>query len=312
MANMTLKEFDDMKMPSRRPWIFALLIVIVGVGLYMVFSTRKSGEKDEESALPVEELIEGVEEAEDLPPPADTAEILAQARAMEADGALVEARAAYYRALAMARRSAKVRREVQPTLGRINTTLLLSPRKMPEKEAYIVKSGDSLQVIARRYGTTVELIQKSNRIMDPNRIKSGDVLRIFTGSFRIEVSKSRNDLLLYMNDRFFKRYRVSTGKYGKTPVGTFKIRDKTVEPTWWRPDGKEVPFGDKENILGTRWMSIRATDDTPDARGYGIHGTWDNSSIGKSASAGCVRMINADVEELFAMVPSGTPVVISE
>ena len=99
-------------------------------------------------------------------------------------------------------------------------------------------------------------------------------------------------------------------KEGKTPEGTFVIATKIPEPPWYRDDGKMIPFGDKENILGTRWMSIKATGDTPSAEGYGIHGTWDVGSIGKAESAGCVRMINSDVEELYSLVPVGTRVVI--
>ena len=49
-----------------------------------------------------------------------------------------------------------------------------------------------------------------------------------------------------------------------------------------------------------------------DSRGLGIHGTADDSSIGKSLSAGCVRMHNKDVEELFALVPVGTVVEVVE
>jgi lipoprotein-anchoring transpeptidase ErfK/SrfK len=158
----------------------------------------------------------------------------------------------------------------------------------------------------------VELLQRGNQIMNPNRIKAGDMFNVFSGTFRIEVSKTRNELVVLLNDRFFKRYAVATGKYGKTPVGSFEVRDKTTEPTWWRPDGKEVPYGDPENILGTRWMSIRATGTTEDVRGYGIHGTWDENSIGSAASAGCVRMRNKDVEELFDIIPSGTAVAIAE
>jgi lipoprotein-anchoring transpeptidase ErfK/SrfK len=46
--------------------------------------------------------------------------------------------------------------------------------------------------------------------------------------------------------------------------------------------------------------------------GYGIHGSTDPSSIGKQATAGCVRMHNRDVEELYAIVPVGTEVVIED
>jgi lipoprotein-anchoring transpeptidase ErfK/SrfK len=137
-------------------------------------------------------------------------------------------------------------------------------------------------------------------------------LSVLKGKFSIRVSKSRNDLIAMLDGKFFKRYRVATGKFGKTPVGVFKISDRIKEPVWWRPDGKEVPFGDPENILGTRWMAIQPADKALIAKGYGIHGTWDDASIGKAASAGCIRMHNKEVEELFDLLPLGTNVTITE
>ena len=157
-----------------------------------------------------------------------------------------------------------------------------------------------------------DLIAKANRISNPNSIRVGDRLRILDHpQFAIEVSKSQNWLLVTMKGKFFKRYTVGTGQYNRTPVGTFKIVDKIVKPSWWK-DGREIPYGDKENILGTRWMRIAATGDTPPASGYGIHGTWDNSTLGQQSSAGCVRMANEDVEELFLYIPDGTPVTITD
>ena len=198
-------------------------------------------------------------------------------------------------------------------LGVIDVELIFSPREMAGKIDYAIASGDSLKKIANRFGTTVDLIVKGNAVPNPDRVQIGDRLRILDNQvFEIAVSKSRNDLVVTLNGQFFKRYTVGTGKFARTPVGTFKISDKIPEPPWWRPDGKVVPFGDKENILGTRWMAIAATDGTPPAKGYGIHGTWDESSLGQQSSAGCIRMANRDVEELFTYVPLGTKVVIGE
>ncbi len=201
--------------------------------------------------------------------------------------------------------------EAEKMLGEINIELVQTPLAIPEKENYLVKPGDSLERIARAFGTTVELISKSNTIRR-SMIHPGDVLRVLNGKFIISVSKSRNDLLLTMNDRFFKRYRVGTGKHGTTPVGEFEIADKIVEPPWWRPDGKVLPFGDEGNVLGTRWMSMSAIGDTEKVRGYGIHGTWEPDTIGYQESQGCIRMLNPDVEELFMLVPVGTLVVVTE
>lgn len=198
-------------------------------------------------------------------------------------------------------------------LGAVDIELIFSPREMPGKIDYAIASGDSLKKIANKHGTTVDLIVKGNSVPNPDRVQIGDRLRVLDKQeFAITVSKSRNDLLVTLNGEFFKRYTVGTGKFSRTPIGTFKIEDKIPNPPWWRPDGKVVPFGDKENILGTRWMAIAATGTTPPAKGYGIHGTWDDTSLGQQSSAGCVRMNNGDVEELFTYVPLGTPVTIVE
>ena len=204
------------------------------------------------------------------------------------------------------------RAEAERILADVNTALALSPYDMPEKVDHVVERGDSLDKIAKKYGVTVESIKIGNAVSNPDLIKAGDHLRILDVDFSIEVYKERHELVLLINGRFFKRYKVGLGKFDKTPLGTFEIYDRIMHPVWWRPDGKEIPFGDKENILGTHWMAIRATGETPQVKGYGIHGTWDDASIGKSESAGCVRMHNPDVEQLFSLVPLGTKVTIKK
>ncbi|HMO51120.1 MAG TPA: L,D-transpeptidase family protein [Kiritimatiellia bacterium] len=195
-------------------------------------------------------------------------------------------------------------RAAEAILNEAGIALVLSPRPMPEKVEYTVQPGDSLEKIARKFGTTIELLRAGNNIRG-HLIRVGDRLRIFTGKFSVAVSKSENDLVLFMNDQFFKRYRVGTGEYNKTPVGDFVINDRIAQPTWWRPDGKSIPFGDPENLLGTHWLSINV-------KGYGLHGTWEPESIGHQLSAGCVRMLNEDIEQLFTLLPLGTPVSIRD
>ena len=205
-----------------------------------------------------------------------------------------------------------LRTQLEERLGALNVELISHPWPMSEKQDCAVQDGDSIKVIARKYGTTVELIVKGNELKRPDIIRPGQRLKVFGAKMEIRISKARNDLLLTAGGRFFKRYRVGTGRYDKTPVGTFVISERIPEPPWWRDDGKVIPFGDKENILGTRWMAIKATGSTPEIKGYGIHGTWDSTSIGKAESAGCIRLTNADIEELFQLVPVGTPVTIEE
>ncbi len=249
------------------------------------------------------------------PPPEQTAPNPQQQNfraicALASNKSLEEARQKGYALLAQTKDPA-LTASLETLLGQLNIELILSQARMPEKEEYVVRSGDSLARIARKFKTTVDLIKKSNALQR-SMLHPGDRLRIFKGTFTLTISKSRNDLVVKVNDRFFKRYRVGTGKFGTTPTGTFVITEKIEQPPWWRPDGKMIPFGDKANVLGTRWMSLQATSTTNAARGYGLHGTWEPETIGLQASAGCVRLLNSDVEELFLLVPTGTRVVITE
>ena len=229
---------------------------------------------------------------------------LAEAIAAQKAGRLQEAREKAQAVLEQAQGHPAQVAEAEKVLGAIHTEQLFTPRPMPEKSDYTVQPGDSLDRIARKYGTTVELIQKGNNVRGA-LIKAGDRLRVFSGTWAIRVNKTRNDLLLTLNGKFFKRYRVGTGEFSKTPVGEFKIVDRIAQPTWWHPDGRTIPFGDPENLLGTHWLAL-------DIKGYGIHGTWEPDTVGKQSSLGCVRLINEEVEELFTLVTIGTPVIIEE
>lgn len=125
---------------------------------------------------------------------------------------------------------------------------------------------------------------------------------------RILIDKSENRLSLYENGRLLRRYPVGTGRSAEqTPEGSFTIVLKIVNPSWTNPrTGETIPGRSPRNPLGTRWLGLSIGGGGE----YGIHGTNDPSSVGRHVSLGCVRMQNADVEELFRLVPIGTPVTI--
>ena len=240
------------------------------------------------------------------PPTAETRALLGDVRAALDAGRLADAQAMLYRLTDIRSDPEAVR-----LLGDVNIKVLKSPLMMSGKEYYVIQSGDYLQKIAKKHNTTVALLKTMNGL-ESDTIRLGDRMLVFNGNFSIVVSKSRNELELLMGNQLFKRYSVGTGKFGKTPVAEFKLVDKIVEPPWTRPtDGKLIEYGDPENLLGSRWMAIKS-EEHPELTGFGIHGTWERDSIGMQSSAGCIRMLNEDVEELFDLVPRQTSVTIIE
>jgi len=126
----------------------------------------------------------------------------------------------------------------------------------------------------------------------------------------IVVDRAANRLRLYNGRVLVRTFPVATGQsIYPTPAGVWFIKDKQMNPWWypptydsWAKGLKPVPPG-PSNPLGTRWMGLN----TP---GVGIHGTDAPSSIGYSASHGCIRMQVPDAEWLFPHVKVGTPVVV--
>lgn len=166
---------------------------------------------------------------------------------------------------------------------------------------YEVKSGDNLTTIAKKHNTTVELIQRVNKLSS-DRLVPGMKLKVPTYKFSAVVDKSQNILILKGDEEVLKTYVVSTGENNNTPAGVFKITQKLVNPTWFKA-GAIVPHGSPENVLGTRWLGISK-------QGYGIHGTTEPEKLGQQITAGCVRMKNEEVEELYAFLTPGSEVTI--
>jgi len=125
----------------------------------------------------------------------------------------------------------------------------------------------------------------------------------------IVVNRGTNTLQLFNGESLVRSFHVATGRSQyPTPSGTFRIVDMQTNP-WWRPPDSDWAKGLKPippgpgNPLGTRWMGLSAP-------GVGIHGTPDATSIGYSASHGCIRMLIPEATWLFDHVQLGTPVVI--
>ena len=190
-------------------------------------------------------------------------------------------------------------------INQANSIFMNGKAPCPEKDTYIIKSGDNLTKIAYRNNTTVQALQRMNNLPDTtSTVHPGQALQFIKGNWSIRVSKSQFLLELYLDEKLYRIYRISTGRQDRTPACTFVINQKLMYPAWTY-NGKSIPYGDPENILGTRWIGLKPIDeDKLGYTGYGIHGTTEPEKIGTAASLGCVRMLNEEVEELFDFIPS--------
>jgi lipoprotein-anchoring transpeptidase ErfK/SrfK len=119
---------------------------------------------------------------------------------------------------------------------------------------------------------------------------------------QVLVSISDRKLAVLENGRIIQIFPVSVGAaVSPSPTGDFLIVNRVANPTYYHR-GVVIPAG-RDNPIGPRWIGLSQ-------KGYGIHGTNEPRSIGKAASHGCIRLRNADMMRLFAMVHVGDEVQI--
>jgi lipoprotein-anchoring transpeptidase ErfK/SrfK len=114
------------------------------------------------------------------------------------------------------------------------------------------------------------------------------------------------------------RYGIGVGRQGFSWSGRAVIRRKAKWPRWTPPaemvarDSYAAEWADgmpggPTNPLGARALYLfQGGVDTL----YRIHGTYQPGSIGRAVSSGCIRLLNADVVDLYERVRIGAEVVV--
>jgi len=159
--------------------------------------------------------------------------------------------------------------------------------------------------------------KKTTNGLDPNFVRTQVKYETEYEVGTIIIDPNSKYLYLVEADGMALRYGVGVGRAGFEWSGTAKIKRKVEWPTWTPPAAmrKREPWlparmeGGIDNPLGARALYLyQGNRDTM----YRIHGTNNPSTIGKAVSAGCIRLINDDVADLFNRVPMGTTVVVLE
>jgi len=263
--------------------------------------TPTKGPEPEKSKEPIEQpKKEPAAEPKKAEGPAAEA-VLKNAEALIAAGKKVEAQQLLSDAITKGPRPANLQ-PIKDRLSKLNDELLFSAKPSPLSVTHTITTpNENLTNIARQHKTTPELIQRINGIKNPNVIHLNQKLKVLPGAFDVEVSKGQFLLTVYRKGIWVRELKVGLGKDGVTPVGEFLAGTRIAQPPY-TAHYPHVAYGDKKNNpLGTHWITIKGAGDAK----LGIHGTWEPDSIGKEGSKGCVRLTNADVEWLYALVVPG-------
>lgn len=131
----------------------------------------------------------------------------------------------------------------------------------------------------------------------------------------IVIRERQRALYLVLEGGQAIRYRVAVPKAAMAWSGYARVNGKHLRPAWMPPAVVKqanpqlpdyIPGGHPSNPMGAAALTL-------DRDEIAIHGTTQamRSSIGTSASFGCIRMLNEDVLDLFQRVHVGTPVLLA-
>ncbi len=200
---------------------------------------------------------------------------------------------------------------------------------IPEQTYHVTsKKGQDLIDIAVQEGIGQNEIVRINPKIDRWLIKAGRKIRI-SNSYLLPDTKTNGVVLNLPEYRMYyyptiengwegqiATYPISIGRLDwNTPLGTTKIIQKIVDPTWTPPISIKREHAAKGDILPD---VVPAGPDNPlglfamrlGVPGYLIHGTNKPLGLGMRVSHGCIRMHPDDIELLFPFVENGTPVHI--
>jgi lipoprotein-anchoring transpeptidase ErfK/SrfK len=253
---------------------------------------------------------------------ADTAMKAARAgQQLLSAGKLVQGRAELSKALLSGRLPTGHAAEARRVLSELAERMIFS-REVFEDDPYTMHyrfgSGEVLARVERKLKLHVpnQIVLKINRIPVARGIRADQTIKVIRGPFHAIVSKSRFTLDIYLHRPpagpvFVQRLNVGVGKNGSTPPGMWRIAlGRKLQRAPWNPppnstETRSIAWGEPGYPLGKDgyWIGLEGVDRrTRIHMGYGVHGTNDPSSIGRSESLGCVRLADADIERVFSLL----------
>jgi len=122
------------------------------------------------------------------------------------------------------------------------------------------------------------------------------VLGTNSGNKRIEVDLTNQHVYAYEGDTRVYDFVVSTGKWGRTPTGTFTIAYKNNVQ---KMSGGSKALGTYYYLPNVHHVQFFGNDQIPWSRGFSFHEAYWHNNFGHPMSHGCINMKAADAEALY-------------
>lgn len=113
---------------------------------------------------------------------------------------------------------------------------------------------------------------------------------------RIEVDLTNQRLYAFEGDRKVFDFLISSGKWGRTPTGTFRIWTKL---RYTKMEGGSKALRTYYYLPNVPYVMYFYNEAIPKWRGFGLHGTYWHSNFGHPMSHGCINMRTEDAGQLF-------------
>src|SRR3954468_18934143 len=223
-------------------WLFLLLLAAIIFGGAAFFSydlfvkPERKIQQEKSGEIPVEPL-----------PDVSLPDFQAAAK-LRQEGKLIEARDALLALLQKFPTGQHVE-EAKDLLGQVNIEMLFTDYRSPEKQEYVVRSGDVLARIANKAKTTPELILRTNNLTNA-ALRVGQRLLISHPDFSVFIQRRAQSVILLNHGQFFKRYHVKVVKLSAKQAP--RINTRVAEVMAWK-GGKRVGFGPKAWQGGVPW-----------------------------------------------------------
>lgn len=119
---------------------------------------------------------------------------------------------------------------------------------------------------------------------------------------RIEVDLSRQKVYAFEGNQKVYEFTVSTGKWGRTPTGIFRIANKFK---YIKMSGGSRALHTYYYLPNVPYVQFFGNAEIPASRGFSFHGTYWHSNFGQPMSHGCVNMKTEDAKTLFYWADPG-------